>query len=295
MSSPCSSVSVSVVVISHNEGAHLRRTVHSLLATLPADGEVIVVDDGSTDGSADEFATGYGGVTVLHPPERLGAARARNAGAGAAQGAVIAFSDAHVTVPLGWWQPLLAVLDRPDVGAVGPIISAMGATDRKAFGFRWRDAALNVEWLGWQSDEPHPVPMLGSGFFAMRREVFDQIGGFDPGLVLWGMEDAELSLRLWTLGYECWLVPAVDVEHLFRPAHPYRLDWETLLTNMLRVAVVHFGPERTRRVVGCLTTNSAFPGAFARLAGSDTWTRRAGVRAARRYDDEWFFRRFGMV
>ena len=136
--------------------------------------------------------------------------------------------------------------------------------------------------------------MLGAGFFAMRREVFAASGGFDPGLVLWGMEDAELSLRLWTLGYECRLVPAVEVEHLFRPAHPYRLDWETLFHNMLRVAVVHFSAERTRRLVSTLTTNSAFSGAFARLADSDTWTRRAAVREARRHDDEWFFRRFGM-
>jgi hypothetical protein len=90
------------------------------------------------------------------------------------------------------------------------------------------------------------------------------------------------------------LVPAVDVEHLFRPAHPYRLDWETLLHNMLRVAVVHFGGERTRRMVACLTGNAAFPAAFARLVGSDAWQRRAAVRDARRYDDDWFFRRFGM-
>jgi GT2 family glycosyltransferase len=283
------------VVVSHNEGAHLRRTVHSLLATLPADGEVIVVDDGSTDGSADGLTSGYGGVTVLRPPERLGAARARNAGAAAAQGRVIAFSDAHVDVPLGWWEPLEAALADPAVGAAGPVIMAMGAADRKAYGFRWRDATLKIEWLGWQSADPHPVPMLGSGFVAMRREVFEAVGGFDPGLHLWGMEDAELSLRLWTLGYECRLVPTVEVAHLFRPAHPYPVDWETLLTNMLRVAVVHFGPERTRRVVGGLIANRAFPGAFARLAGSDTWTRRAAVRAARRYDDEWFFRRFGMV
>jgi hypothetical protein len=47
-------------------------------------------------------------------------------------------------------------------------------------------------------------------------------------------------------------------------------------------------------VVGYLTPNPAFSGAFARLADSDAWIRRAAVREARRHDDEWFFRRFGM-
>jgi GT2 family glycosyltransferase len=128
----------------------------------------------------------------------------------------------------------------------------------------------------------------------MRRDVFEAVGGFDPGLVIWGMEDAELSLRLWTLGYECALVPAVDVAHLFRPAHPYRVDWEVVLHNLLRVAAVHFGGARIERLVACLTANSAFPAAFARLAAGDAWARRAAFQAERRYDDDWFFRRFDM-
>jgi GT2 family glycosyltransferase len=113
-------------------------------------------------------------------------------------------------------------------------------------------------------------------------------------LVLWGFDDSELCLRLWTLGYECWLAPSVDVAHLFRAKHPYRLDWDVLVHNALRVAVVHFGAERTQRLVEHLASNQAFPAAFARLAASDAWERRAEVRAARQHDDDWFFARFGM-
>ena len=283
-----------MVVISHNEGAHLRRTVHSLLASLPADGEIIVVDDHSTDSSADGLRTGYDGVRVLRPAERLGAAAARNYGAAQAGGEILVFSDAHVEVPLGWLAPLRTALARPRVGAVNPVVATMGHLESKGYGFRWQDSALNVEWLGPRGDAPYPVPFACSGFLALRREVFEAVGGFDPGLVLWGMEDSELSLRLWLLGYECLLVPSLEVAHLFRDSHPYKVHWEVLLHNMLRVAVVHFGAERTRRVVACLTGNRGFPAAFARLADSDAWTRRGAVRAARRYDDDWFFQRFGM-
>ena len=286
---------MSVVVPSHNEGANLRRTVNSLLAGLPDDGEIIVVDDQSTDGSADSLLEGYGGVTVLRPVTRQGVVGARNLGAAQARGEVLVFSDAHVTVPLGWTEPLLEVLAQPHVGAAGPVISVMGSPASRGYGFRWSDSALNVEWLGWQDSEPHPVPLLGGGFMALRREVFEAVGGFDPGMVLWGSEDAELCLRLWTLGYECWLAPALDVAHLFRAAHPYAIDWEAPLHNLLRVAVVHFGPERTQRLVRCLAGQSAFPAAFARLAGSDAWLRRAEVHAARRFDDDWFCQRFGLA
>jgi hypothetical protein len=138
------------------------------------------------------------------------------------------------------------------------------------------------------------VPLLCGCFVALRRDLFVAIGGFDSGLIVWGCEDAELSLHLWTRGYSCMLVPEVEIAHLFRPTHPYRVDWEVVVYNTLRMATVHFGPDRLRRVVQGLTTHNSFPAAFARLAESDSWVRRQQIHAERRYDDNWFFRRFGM-
>ena len=287
--------SVSAVVVSHNEGDHLRRTVDSLLAGLPRDGEVVVVDDGSDDGSADGLQTSYLGVTVVRAQTRLGVSAARNLGAAHARGDVLVFSDAHVTAPPGWLAPLREVLARPGVGAVAPVVSAMGHPDARGHGFSWKDALLNVEWLPRQHEEPYPVPLLAGCFLALRRDVFTTIGGFDPGMVLYGTEDAELCLRLWTQGLDCMLAPSVTVAHLFRSAHPYPVPWEALLHNVLRLAVVHFGPERTERVVAGLARNDAFPAAFARLAASDAWQRRDAVRAARRYDDDWFCERFDIA
>lgn len=295
MSSHSTSVSVSALVVSHNEGDHLRRTVDSLLAGLPPDGEVVVVDDCSTDGSAERLTTGYLGVTVVRPPSRLGVSAARNFGAARARGELLVFSDAHVAAPLGWLEPLREVLADPGVGAVGPVVSAMGQPACRGYGYAWKDAALNTEWLPWQGDQPHPVPMIAGCFVALRREVFAAVGGFDPGMVLYGVEDTELCLRLWTLGYGCLVAPAVTVEHLFRAAHPYHVPWEALLHNTLRMAVVHFGAARTERVVAGLSGHGAFPAAFARLAAGDAWERRAAVRPVRRYDDDWFCDRFGMT
>jgi GT2 family glycosyltransferase len=302
MSSQSASRYVSVVVVTLNEGEYLRRTIDSLAATLPDNGEIIVVDDGSSDGSADFLKGGTDRVTLLRPAERLGSARARNFGAQHARGKVLTFCDAHVAVPADWAGPLVAVLNQPDVGAVMPAIRVMRYPDdytstspskeARGYGLRWRDASLSVDWLGCKQQEPYPVPLLGAAFLAIRRNLFAAIGGFDSGLAIWGSEDAELSLRLWTLGYECLVVPEVDVAHRFRNERPYRVEWEMVLYNKLRLATIHFGAERRQRVIERLKQNGGFSAAMTRLGSSDADARRSQLHSLRRFDDDWFFQKF---
>jgi GT2 family glycosyltransferase len=297
------SASISVVIPSLNEGDLLRRTVDALKASLPADGEIIVVDDGSTDGSTDFLSAPDARIMLLKPPRRLGSAGARNFGAAHAAGRLLVFCDAHVAPPSGWTETLLAPLGNPDVGAVMPAMRAMrypedygaNAADSpqaRGYGLRWADAGLGVSWLGCRRPEPYPVPLLGAAFLAMRRNLFAAVGGFDPGIDVWGTEDAELSIRLWTLGFECLVVPGVDVAHKFRSSHPYRVEWESVIYNKLRLASIHFTPARAERVMTRLSGNAAFAAASTRLAGSDCIARADQLRAMRRYDDAWFFTRF---
>jgi GT2 family glycosyltransferase len=128
----------------------------------------------------------------------------------------------------------------------------------------------------------------------MRRDVFETSGGFDDGLIAWGGTDAELSLRLWTLGYECILIPGVPVGHLFRSGFPYSLPRYAYPHNILRIASVHFNERRLARVVEQVQNWPGFPDAFAHFVASDAWRRRDQLRSRRRYDDEWFCRRFGI-
>ena len=286
--------SLSVVVISLNEGESLRLTVDNLQDTLPPQSEIIVVDDRSTDGSVDFLSGGYPGVTLLRPAERLGVARARNFGAQHATGDVLVFSDAHVRVPEGWSAPLLELLGRSNVGAVAPAIGTLqpAAAASTGYGQKWSDASLAVGWLSQQSSTPYPVPLLCGCFIAVRRDVFTEIGGFDSGMVVWGAEDSELSIRLWTLGYECWVAPEVDVQHAFRARFPYEVKWEPVLHNRLRLATMHFGPRRLQRVVERLKKYDEFAAASVRLLTGDLAARRSTLRSHRRYDDDWFFGNF---
>ncbi len=282
----------SVVVITHNEGDVLHATVDAFLDTSPPGSEVIVVDDSSTDGSADFLVDGYHGVQLVRPTERLGALKGRNFGGARATRPFIVFADAHVVPPPGWGPAFVEALAEPYVAAVGPGISVIGRANSTAYGHVWKDPALSWRWLDKKSNDPYEVPMLPGAFYGLDRDVFEKTGGFDSGLLVWGTGDAELSLRLWLLGYRCLMVPAIDVGHQFKKAHNFELKWDLLLHNMLRTATVHLNQERLTQVVAAMSERKAFPGAFARLLLSDAWRRRDEIRSLRARDDDWYFEYF---
>ena len=285
-------VSMSIVVPTHNEGEQLSRTVAGLTATAPQDCEVIVVDDFSTDDSISLLRQRNPGVRVVRPPQRLGPPLAKNFGAQFAAGSCIVWSDAHIDAEPGWAQAFADLLADPRTGAVGPAVASHGNAANVGYGLHWKNAALDVEWLHRSGDEPYAVPIVSSLFMGMRREVFEETGGFDPGLIRWGGGEMELSFRLWSLGYECLVAPQSRVSHLFRSRFPYHVNAAEVLHNLIRVAVVHFDQDRLEAVISALRGNRVFPKAMAMVAGSDAWARRAEIRAQRVADDRAFFDRF---
>lgn len=287
---------ISVILPAANESVLLKRTVDQFVATLPANSEVIVIDNGSTDGSADFLACGcgcYENVHLIQTPDQLGVAGARNRGLAQAQGEIVVFADAHLDLPERWWQPIACTLQRPEVGVVGPGIGVMGKPDMPAAcGQRIAEANLRVEWLPWKGVEPYPVPTLGGGFMAMRHDTLKQAGAFDAGMPQWGSEDLEICVRYWLLGYEVWVAPAVTVLHYFRKANPYKVGWGAVTHNLLRVALLHFSQERITRVIDALKGNPNFAPALAHAVESDVWQQRAEFAARRMHDDDWYFDKF---
>jgi glycosyltransferase involved in cell wall biosynthesis len=272
----------------------LHFAVMGLVATAPVDSEVIVVDDFSTDGSIELLRASQHDVRVVKPLQRLGPPSARNFGAQFATGSLILWSDAHVDPEPGWSSAFAALLADPCVGAAGSAVAALDDDSSVGFGMRWKNAALDVEWLPRERDEPYAVPIVCGCFMAMRREVFEQTGGFDPGLILWGGGEMELCFRLWALGYECRIALRTRVAHLFRPRFPYAVDPAAVLHNMLRIAIIHFDRDRLGIVIAALSRNPVFPHALALVLDSDVWLRRSDMRSRRVLDDQAFFDRFPM-
>ncbi|HLF41974.1 MAG TPA: glycosyltransferase family 2 protein [Acidimicrobiia bacterium] len=289
---------VSVVIPSMNEGDNLLATVSSIVdnSFYPAF-EVVVVDDGSTDGSADEVDHAHRSdprVRVLKTAG-MGVGRARNWGALHARGDVVIFIDAHCYTPPGWMTRLVAPLQNPSVGLVGPALASVtNPGGSKGYGLTWDDPSLLMRWLPASHDVPYPVPLLCGACQAVRRSDFMRVGSFDAGMTRWGSEDHELSLRFWLMGYAVLVQPQVSVYHLFRDHHPYHVDWYGVLFNILRMTLLHLRLDRAQAVLDHYRELTELPSSLHAVLGSDVLVRRAQLSRARVRTDDWWFSEFGV-
>jgi glycosyltransferase involved in cell wall biosynthesis len=196
-------VSVSVVVAVRNARATIGACVDSLLALDPAAIEVLVVDNGSTDGTLDVLRGYAGRITVLHE-QRRGAGAARNAGIAAARGEVVAFTDADCVVDTRWLGNLVGALADPDVGAVGGTILAADPANRvERYGEGIHDHHLAIEVYR----PPYAITMN----WASRRAVLQELGGFDERFLR--SQDVDLSYRLVQSGRTLVFAPEAIVRH----------------------------------------------------------------------------------
>lgn len=282
---------ISLVVIALNEGARLRQTVEQAQATLPPGSEIVVIDDGSTDGSSD-FLAGGNGAARLIVTDHIGVARARNLGAQTASGRFLFFADAHLTFEPECWERMTAALAEPGVGGVAPAVVDLEHPQHTGYGIHFRGPDLVMKWLDAQGDDPYAVPLVPWCCGGMRRDVFEATGGFDEGMIRWGMVDNEMSLRLWLEGYELHVVPRARIAHLFRTRFPFQLEWSWFLHNTLRLAFLHFDGQRSERVVDHLRAHPDFPAGIRLLMEDAFFARRQAMAARRVRDSRWYFDRF---
>src|SRR4051812_33365852 len=196
---------VSVVVAAYQAQGSIDDCVRSLLALrYPADRlEVLVVDNGSADGTAAAVRRHGGRVRLLHEPRR-GAGAARNAGLAQAGGDVVAFTDADCTVDPDWLRHLVEPLDDPQVGIVGGTIRARpGANQVERFGDWIHDHGRAIERVR----PPYAITMN----WASPRAVVERIGGFDEWFIR--AQDTDLSFRMVKAGYRLVYAPGAVVYH----------------------------------------------------------------------------------
>jgi GT2 family glycosyltransferase len=287
------SASISVVVIGRNEGRELARTVENFDDTLPANAEIIIVDDGSTDGSAGRVRARRGRIAKIRVAN-YGVARARNLGARTGRGRIIVWADAHIRLERDWWRPMIDALGDRRVGGVAPAITGYHG-GRVGYGLTFRNASLEVRWRRRQPRRLAAAPIIPGCCFATRRDVLEATGGWDEAQLQRGNVDNEGCVRLWMLGYDLMITPETIVAHKFRKRSPYRVGWPQFMFNRLRLAFAHFGAERLGRVVASLGSYPGFGDALALLAESDIAERRRELRARRVRDDDWYCERFNMT
>jgi glycosyltransferase involved in cell wall biosynthesis len=189
---------VSVVVPMKNAAETIGETVAGLqMQDFDEPFEVIFVDNGSTDGSADVVVGCAGRLReyrIVSATDKRGAAYARNAGAGYARGALIAFCDADDVAEPGWLRELVAASEHRH--AVGGSL----AYDR----FNTAETRQGIAQL--QKDElPSPMaylPYSSSANFLVPTAALHDVGGWDESFDIPAGEDADLSWRLQEAGHQ---------------------------------------------------------------------------------------------
>ncbi|WP_292521845.1 glycosyltransferase family 2 protein [Methanoculleus sp.] len=186
---------VSVVIPLYNKRPHIARAVTSVFAQTVRDVEVIVVDDGSTDGGA-EVVRGFDRVRLIRQENR-GVSAARNRGIAAARGELVAFLDADDEWMPGHLEALVRLRERyPCAGAYGTayLVKKEGTSRIPPFG----SVIPREPWEGllpnyFRAATAGALPLSSSGA-AVPRHVLCEMGGFATGA--WYGEDTDLWGRI---------------------------------------------------------------------------------------------------
>ena len=253
-------MTVSAVVVSHGQARELEQSLPVLAAQVD---ELVVV--ANVPGSAGALPTG---VRVLENPRPLGFAANANRGLAETSGglAVVANPDA---VPEDGAVAMLAdfMSAHPRCGIAGPRMlypDGRWQPSRRRFPTVWGTLVRRTPLrrvlrplerqrghylLDERPEEPVPADWMLGAFLLLRRELVDELGGFDPGFRLYG-EDIDLCYRAAKAGWERWYVPAAVVRHAWQRESDARLLSRRTLWHWRGIArFVRKHPERLRALV----------------------------------------------
>jgi len=216
------SVDLSIVIVSYNARADLERCLDAILVAPPAAShEIVVVDNASTDGSADA-ARKRPGVRVVDAGANIGVARANNLGVRATTGTDLLLLNSDAIVPRGAIDGLLRELHRePDVAVVGPrLVDAQGRAEL-SFGRmmtpwnelrqkRLQRRAARVEELTRRRDYPDWV---SGACLLVRRADAEAVGGLDERFFMYA-EDVDFCAAIRARGRRILFTPAVEIVHV---------------------------------------------------------------------------------
>ncbi len=209
---------VSIVIPAYNGKGHLEANLPFLLGATRRRGdlEVIVVDDGSADGTPEFLTDRFPEVRLVALPQNRGFAGACGAGVDAAKGEIVYLLNTDARVLPGFLDPVLRVFGDPAVFAVGsrelpsrgegPFTVPVPFFRFGLFGHRYRETA------GIPS-RPLPVLFVSAGHAAFSREKFLALGGFDDLYRPFYWEDIDLCYRAWRRRWRVILEPESVVHH----------------------------------------------------------------------------------
>ncbi|KAF7458549.1 putative polypeptide n-acetylgalactosaminyltransferase 12 [Cryptosporidium felis] len=215
---------ISLIIPIRDEDEFISKTI-SFTLELPNSGllrEIIVVDDCSKNEVSklldQQLPSHYHKfIKVIRLDKCEGLIRSRILGADASKSSVIVFMDGHCRPKEGWIQPLIDRLRQKPKAIVCPMIEDI---DR----YTWKDIGtfglkMMFDWnfeFNWYEDFTDTIPIASGGLYAIAREWWDESGKYDPGMLEWGGENIEQSIRIWRCGGEIVAEKKSRVGHIFK-------------------------------------------------------------------------------
>ncbi len=213
--------SVSIIVVNFNGKKLLKPCLKSLLTTNYPNFEIIVVDNASTDGSVESIKKLFGScpyVKIVENRENLGHAEGCNIGARVAKGRYLVFLDSDTELKAeDWLWELVKVMESDESIGLAQAKVVL-AKDKRRLDYVCTAIDALGTWAatyGLKEDElkeNFEVLAASSGCCIVRRDVFNEVGGFDPDYFIYD-DDTDLSLRSRLLGYKILLVPSAVIVH----------------------------------------------------------------------------------
>jgi GT2 family glycosyltransferase/glycosyltransferase involved in cell wall biosynthesis len=217
-------IQTSIIIPVWNNLEYTRACLMSLYqhtATEVGKFEVIVVDNGSTDGTTDYLRQEEkkGRLRLLINPDNLGFAKACNQGAHVARGDYLVFLNNDTIVQPGWLTALTRQLEeKEDIGIVGgKLLYPNGSIQHAGVVFDERKKVGHI-YRGFHRNHPavnkiREFQAVTGACLIIRKPLFFAIGGFDEGYQN-GFEDLDLCLRIRKLGYKIVYTPKCEIYHL---------------------------------------------------------------------------------
>jgi GT2 family glycosyltransferase len=247
---------VSILVISYNTREMTLACLRTVIAETRSPYELIVLDNASSDGSAEAIAAEFPDIRLIRSPENLGFAEGNNVAAREARGEYLLLLNPDTLVLRGALDKLLDFARvEPEAGVWGGrTLLGDGTLDP---GSCWRRLDLwalamratglcslfraspvfNAEcYGGWKRDTVRAVDIVTGCLFLIRRQTWDRLGGFDPTFVMYG-EEADLCRRAQKIGLRPMITPEAEIVHYAGASEKVRSDKVVRLNRALMTLI----------------------------------------------------------
>ena len=265
-----SAESVAVVVVNYNTREHLRACLTSVVAESPA--EIVVVDNGSSDGSVEMVRSAFPTVRVVEDPSNPGYGAASNRGVAACTAPYIVLINSDTLLHPGTLEALGDFMDRhPRAAIAGPrLVHADGSPHRSCYAFPsttflilehsplrraagWIPPLRRRYFIDWSPPAARAVPWVHGAVLMLRRSAFEAVGGFDPSFYMY-YEEVDLAYRLAAAGWETYYAPVAQVTHVGGASTskaPIAMK-ERNFKSLIQFGVTHMTPTETTRLAATL-------------------------------------------